>query len=495
VRARKSDSILTWISVILLITAIIILFYMLIGFSRSRTTYPSNMDIAGVPVGGFNRDQAAQRLLEAYNLPIELHYNDAVIHLDPAVINFQLNLESMLATADYVRIGGQFWNEFWDYLWATPNPEAVIPLDASYSEQLLRSYLTDDISARYDQPAIPAQPRVGSVSFIPGIPGSTIDLDRAVVQIERALFSPINRVVALSLETSSPPRPSFNNLEILLKQILDTANYDGTAGIYLMDLQTSQEIHFVYNNGTDYPTEPDLAFSASSIIKIPIMVSAYTRLGENPHPEALNLLEGMIVESGNDPADWLMEQFIDQTRGPLLVTEDIHLLGLENTYLAGYFRPGSPQLASYITPAQSRTDLYTEPDSYNQTTTSDIGMLLTDLYQCSEYGGGALLAVFPDSLTSQECKDMIELLTLNGLPILIRSGAPEGTRIAQKFGWVSDAVGAIKTIGDAAIVNSPSGDYVLVIYFYHPVQLVWEPMNGLFGDLSEAVYNYYTISQ
>ena len=90
---------------------------------------------------------------------------------------------------------------------------------------------------------------------------------------------------------------------------------------------------------------------------------------------------------------------------------------------------------------------------------------------------------------------MIDLLTQNGLPILIRSGAPEGTRIAQKFGWVADAVGAITTIGDAAIVNSPSGDYVLVIYFYHPVQLVWDPMSGLIGNLSAAVFNYYTISQ
>ena len=208
-RARRSGSILTWLSVILLITAIIILFYMLIGFSRSRATYPSNMEIAGVPIGGFNRDQAAQRLLEAYNLPVELHYNEAVIHLDPAVINFELNLESMLATADYVRIGGQFWNEFWNYLWASPNPAADIPLDASYSEQLLRSYLTDDIGARYDQPAIPAQPRVGSVSFIPGTPGSKIDLDRAVVQIENALFSPIESSRITSSANQHPTKAFF----------------------------------------------------------------------------------------------------------------------------------------------------------------------------------------------------------------------------------------------------------------------------------------------
>jgi hypothetical protein len=493
--SRRIGSAFAIISVILLITAIILLTYMLIAFSRSRATYPSNMEIAGVTVGGLSREQAGQRLLEAYNLPVELHYNEAVIHLDPAIINFELNLESMLATADFVRIGGQFWNEFWDFLWATPKEDVVVPLDASYSEQLLRNYLVDDIGSRYDQPAIPAQPQVGSVSFTPGTPGTTIDADSAIFQIENALYSPLNRVVSLTLQTSDPDRPSFANLEILLKQLLDNADYDGIAGVYLQDMQTSQNIHFIYSAGQDYPVDPDLAFSASSIIKIPIMISAYTRLGEDPNPEALNLLEGMIVDSGNDPADWLMEQFIDRNTGPLLVTDDIRALGIENSFLAGFFRVGSPLLATYTTPAQTRTDLFTEPDVYNQTTVSDIGMMLTDLYQCGEYNGGALMAVFPDKITPQECRDMIDLMTRNNLPILIRSGAPDGTRIAQKFGWVSDNVGALTTIGDAAIVYTPSGDYVLAIYFSHPVQLVWDPISALIGDLSEAIYNYYTISK
>lgn len=494
--SKRIGSAFAIISVVILITAIILLTYMLIAFSRSRSTYPLNMNIADVPVGGLSREQAGQRLLEAYNLPVELHYREAVIHLDPAVINFELNLESMLATADYVRIGGQFWTEFWDFLWATPKEEVEIPLDASYSEQLLRNYLVDDVGARYDKPAIPAQPQVGSVSFTPGTPGTTIDVDRAVSQIEIALFSPLNRVVPLTLRTSEPERPSFANLEILLKQLLDGANFDGIAGIYLQDMQTSQEVHFIYSKGQDYPVDPDLPFSASSIIKIPIMVSAYTRLGEDPHPEALNLLEGMIVESGNDPADWLIEQFIDQNRGPLLVTDDMRALGLENTFLAGHFRIGSPLLATYTSPAQTRTDLVTDPDPYNQTTVSDIGMLLTDLYHCGEFGGGTLIAVFPNKITQQECRNMIDLMTKNNLPILIRSGVPTSTRVAQKFGWVSKyPTGEILTIGDAAIVYTPSGDYVLVVYFDHPVQLVWDPNNALFMELSQAVYNYYTVTK
>ena len=121
-------------------------------------------------------------------------------------------------------------------------------------------------------------------------------------------------------------------------------------------------------------------------------------------------------------------------------------------------------------------------------------MLLTDLYECAEFDGGALLAVFPDQITQNECRLMIDTLTRNKTPFLIEAGIPDGTRLAHKHGWVSNiATGAITTIGDAGIVYTPSGDYVLVIYFSHPTQLVWDPMSKLMGDLSEAIYNYFNI--
>lgn len=493
-RIRRSGVFIRWISVISLLLSIIFLTIQLIMFSRSRITYPTNMDIGGVPIGGLTREQAASRLREVYSLPVELRYQDAVIQLNPSVIGFELELESMLALADFTRIGGPFWNEFWRFVWNEEKAATSIPLDATYSEPLLRNYLESEIALRYDQPAIAARPQVGSVVFQPGQPGTTIALDRAVLQIETALFSSSRRTVDLPLQENQPGRTAFENLEILLKQILDIAEFDGIAGVYLLDMQTSQEIHFIYSGQTDYPTEPDLPFTASSIIKIPIMVTAYSVIREPYPPEALNLLSGMIEESGNDPADWLMEQFIDLNSGPLVVTNLMRDLGLENTFLAGYFRVGSPLLTIYDSPGQARTDLDTDPDPYNQITVSDIGMLLADIYECAEFGGGALLAVLPEQITQSECIDMIETLTRNKTPFLIEAGVPDGTRVGHKHGWVSDVTtGAIRTIGDAGIIYTPSGDYVLAIYFSHPTQLVWDPMSKLMGDLSEAIYNYYNM--
>jgi beta-lactamase class A len=281
---------------------------------------------------------------------------------------------------------------------------------------------------------------------------------------------------------------------VQLKQIIDLAGYDGIAGVYLLDLQNSNELHFIYQQGEDLLLQPDVAFSASSTIKIPIMISTFRHIdNSNPPAEAINLLEGMIEESGNDPADWLMEQYIDPIRGPLLVTEDLRKLGIENTFIAGHFRLGSPLLVRYETPSNSRTDIDTYLDPYNQTTLSDLGMILSDLYQCEQFGGGTFVAVFPEEITQNECRQMVTMLTLNNTPFLIEAGAPEGTRIAHKHGWITDLTGAIRTIGDAGIVYTPSGDYVLVFFFYHPVQLVWDPVSGLIGELSKAIYNYYNL--
>jgi beta-lactamase class A len=85
------------------------------------------MTIAGVPVGGLSPAQASQRLLEVYTSPIEAQYNDAIIHIDPGNVGFQVDVETMLAAADLTRTGGSFWGGFWDYIWNRTPPEVKSP--------------------------------------------------------------------------------------------------------------------------------------------------------------------------------------------------------------------------------------------------------------------------------------------------------------------------------------------------------------------------------
>ena len=465
--------------------------FQLITFSRVRSYLPAGLIIAGVPVGGLDRQAAAERLLEVYSVPVEIHYQNQVILLNPAVVDYSLELESMLAVANLERTQKGFWLDFWDYLWGRTTFPTQIPLSAIYSEARLRAFL-EDIAVRYDQPAQAAMPVAGSTRFEAGQPGTSLDIDGSILLIEAALNSLTNRSVDLPLRRTDPPRPAFENLEILLKQTLEVAGFDGIAGIYLVDLQTQQELHFAVRDGEDISVQPDIAFTASSIIKVPIMVSSMRRMGDNPDSETTKLLKDMIELSGNEAADWLMDRVIDPQRGPLLVTEDMRALGLENTYMAGYFSFGSPLLAVIETPANQRQDVFTDPDPYSQTTPSDIGMLLEDIYQCSQTGGGALTAVFPGEIDQDDCLQMNTTLINNRLPMLLTAGLPEGTPIAHKHGWVT-VNGVINTIGDAGIIYSPGGNYILVVFLYHPVQLVWDSASVLVSDLSTAVYNYYNI--
>jgi beta-lactamase class A len=282
-------------------------------------------------------------------------------------------------------------------------------------------------------------------------------------------------------------------LEVLLRQTIDLSGFDGVIGLYVQDLQTGQTISFILNQGSQVSTPPDVAFTASSTIKIPIMISVFRRIGENPDAETLRYLEDMIAKSINPASDWLMENKLDRIYGPLVVTEDMVTLGLENTFLGGYFYDGAPLLEVIRTPANQRTDISTDPDPYNQTTPAEIGQLLQDIYQCAHLNGGSLIAAFPDEITQSECQSMINYLVQDRIALLIQAGVPDGTNVAHKHGWVTDIYGIIHDMSDAAIVFTPGGDYVMAVYMYHPFQIYFDPANQLVKDLSRAIFNYYNI--
>ena len=487
---RRRFSALGWLAVLFLIAAALFSTLQFVRFSRLRITYPGNMTIAEVPVGGLDRQGAADRLLQAYSLPVEMVYDDQIILFEPSICGFELDLESMLAAADLERTRQSFWVGFWDYLWGRQIKTLSIPLRATFSESRLSTYLEDEIATRYDKPPSAAVPQTGTVNFTPGTFGTELDLDTAILLIDGAMKSVSRRSVNLPRKQTSPPRPSLQNLETFLKQTIDLNNFDGLVGLYMQNMTTQEEVHFAYQNGIDISTNPDVTFTTASIVKIPIMTSIFRRIDENEDPETLNLLQKMIIESGNDPADWVMESVIDPDLGPLEVTADMQALGLENTFLAGEFGLGSPLLRVFKTPSNQRDDVNTDPDPYNQSTPSDIGMLLEDIYLCADTGQGTFKAVFEEDITQYECQVMIDYLAQNKMPSLLEAGVPDVTEVAHKHGWTSNN-GIMQSLGDAGIIFSPGGDYILVIFLYHPQQLIWNNTTYLVGQLSGTVYNFY----
>ncbi|MCJ7567628.1 MAG: class A beta-lactamase-related serine hydrolase [Anaerolineales bacterium] len=484
---RNDINLQRWVSIALLLTSVALFFYQLVAFSRQRSHLPLALTIAGIHVGGLVQPEALERLLQIYSYPIELYYDDTLILLNPANVGFRLDTDVMLAAAELERTGTPFWDGFWDFLWTRSGEPQSVPLKAEFSVTQLEEFLRD-IAARYDEPPILAQPRPGTPFFTSGTPGRVLDIARAEELIGAVLQSPTSRSVNLPVVSNVVPRPTLETLEILLKQNIEVDEFNGLAVIYVTDLRTGENFHFATLDGADINVEPDIAFSAASIIKISIMTALFRYEDEPLDPETERWLVEMITESGNDPSDWIMQQIETfNDAGPILVTETIQDLGLENTFIAGYYFLGAPRLNLYRTPANQRLDIDTHPDSYTQTTASDMSLLLGDIYACAE-GGGTLLAVFPDEITPQECSRMLVLLSENILGTLIKAGVPEGTRVAHKHGWRSSP---LDMIGDAGIVFSPGGDYVLTIFLWNETEMVWEPTSKLIANLSRATYNYF----
>ncbi|MGH2522267.1 MAG: serine hydrolase, partial [Anaerolineales bacterium] len=430
-----------------LLTAVGLFVVELATYGRTFNAMPAGLSLGGVPVGGLSEQAALEQLVTTYLTPVELRYLDNVILLDPAAVGFQVDTAIMLPEATRQRSGETFWNGFWDYVWLRPRQFRDVPLKATYSPEKLQTFLAD-LATRYDRPGSLPQANVGTLGFVPGEPGHTLDVETAFNLIDDKLFSPTERVVELPVTQQNVVRPSLETLADLIRQDVGLFQFTGIFSLYLADLQTGRELVLNLSNGAD--VRGPIAFSGMSTIKIPIMTAFFAQ-NEGALTEDENLiLKRSIDESANTATDQVM-QIIgrgDGFEGTRRVTADMQRLGLENTYISGLLDVAGAVLAPIGTPANSRTDLNILPDPYNQTTAEDMGALMVMIYQCSQ-GGGALMAAFPGQFVPGECQAMIELLTNNEVgPIFITGGsAPDGV-VAHKHGW--DRL-PLTNVADAAI--------------------------------------------
>lgn len=449
-------------------------------YKQSADLLPAGTSWGGVETGGLTRTAAAERVQAAYNRPIELRYQDAVIHARPAELGLRIDINPN-------RIGSG--SSFWDFLWNRRAAPEDVPVDVSVDLKALRTYLIEQVAVRYDRVPIAPLPLTNDTRFELGQPGTELDLEVSMDRVASGIRSLQTRQIDLAVIETLPAAPDLKNLEIFLKQKIDLTGFDGIAEISLLDLRGDRGLHFAYRAGQDL--EKDIAFSAASTVKIPIMISVLRRLSEPIPAEIDGLAVRMMALSENPPADQLMEQVIGGELAPLSVTEDMRRLGLQNTFLAGYFYLGAPLLQVYDTPANQRQDIFTSPDIYNQTTAGDMTILLRSIYQCAAEGQGPLLEVFPEEITPSECAYLLGVMAQNKIGVLFEAGVPEGTRVAHKHGWTEESDGYLHSISDVGIIYGRETDYLLIVFLYDDNQLLFDPANKLIAQLSQVVYNYF----
>ncbi len=486
-RARRTP-IVPLFSTLLLFLALGLLMLELIRFSQQAERFAADVRVAGIEVGGLTTADAASRIEQAYAAPITLWYENSPIVLDPAAVGFRTNREAMLASARSGGISGaSFWSRFFNYLTGTQADEIVnIALAADYQETVLRNFIRE-IAERYDSPPGAAGYDVQTLTFRPGSPGYILDVESAIERVSAALFDPTDRQIVLPVSSTDGSTIGIETLRELIIAYLNNEGfiYDGqttVASVFILDLQTGEEINIL----------SDVAMSAASTVKLPILIDYFRNLTFAPTDDEAFLMAQSLLCSNNSSSNLIMEIIgrNDIFRGIGQVTQTTQYIGARNTYItAPLFLGGDQVLGSIPAPTTTpNTNFNTGADPFNQTTTEDLGTMFTMLYDCANYGSG-LAAAFPEGeITQNECRQMIELMSANDLERLLQGGLPPDARIAHKNGWLEDVH------GDAGIVFPPNGrDYVIAVY-------VWENTNffnyleawPLIEGISRATWNYFS---
>ncbi len=459
---------------VILIVVMLVFFYKLNDYRACRHQIPQGVSLAGIPLGGKWEAEAMELLGEAVAKPVKLNYLDQSLLLHPQDVGFQFQAEEMLEEVNRLKAKTSFWPGFADYLTSDEPQPVDIPLQASFDEEQLKHFL-ESIAEEYDHPLQEPYANADTLTFVPGQPEQRLDIEASLPLVVNALTSAVAREVDLVVNVGPSPRqPGLWMMGQMIEGIL--ADFPGFYSIYIKDLATGEE----------FSDDADVAYAGMSILKIAIMMEAYRHLDGPPDLDTTKILTETMTLSGNFTANLLLRDTIgdgDAYQGVRRLNQTMKLIGLVNTFMATpYDEDVLPQHIS--TPANQRTDVSTNPDPFMQTTPQDMGRLLEMIYQCAN-GGGTLIAAYPDELTPDECQAMLDMMSQNHIGALIEAGLPEGTRVAHKHGWVGD------THGDAGIVFTPGGDYVLCIYLYHQGWLEWEVSSPLMARISEATYKYF----
>jgi len=250
--------------------------------------------------------------------------------------------------------------------------------------------------------------------------------------------------------------------------------------LFLMNVETGEAIS--YGDG--------IAFSGMSVNKIAILVDFFRRqTGPIADADAFTLAEAMIC-SENISTNEILTLIGDGNpyTGAERVSDFLQELGLRRTFI--YTPYANDPFITPQAPLTRTTDAdqtSAQPDPYNQMTIGEMGTLLNSMVQCAVNERGPLLETpaLSGAFTPAECRQMLDLMTYNRIGRLIEVGVPADVPVAHKHGWIDD------THGDAAVVFSPGGTYIIAMVLHNPIWLEFSESAPLIEEASRLVYNYF----
>lgn len=449
------------------------------AYLQVRHHFPVGTTIAGVNVAGLSQEEAFNLLVDSFSRPVYVQYREEVVEINPLDVGFEMNVEAMVKEALSQQTTQPEWERFTGFLLQQPiDTPITVSLKASHDPAAVQE-MVEMVADLLDKPAVAPQLLSDTGVVQKGSAGYVMEVESTVTAVTQALYNPTQRTIAAVVLDQPAPELTFDYLK---EHILNQLEYfDGVGTIYVLNLQTGEEISI---NG-------DAAISGLSVVKVAIMIEMFRAVNGPLDFDQVKLLDETAIYSGNYSANLLLDIVAGQDNAYLgvdVLTESMHRLGLVNTFIVTpYEEKPRPGKTTYITPANSRTDINLDPDPAMQTTAEEMGSLLAMIYYCSK-GGGTLLAVYPEEITPDECQLLLDRMVLNTEGNLIRFGVPEDVPVAHKHGW------AYNTHGDVGIVFSPGGDYVIAQYVHQDSDWLNAGVSfPLLREISRSVYNFFNV--
>jgi hypothetical protein len=458
--------------------------------------------LAGIEMSRYKDVEEIELQIRArYQDPIAVYFGDQRIVLRPEDVEFEVDVEAMLAHASRYLEGDDFVEIAVRHLLGFPQRRRDVPTYFTYNEKELTRWLILTAERQNRQPqaprALPPQwgwtenggnemlPAgfVGSVQtdwqWTLGSPGQTLLVAESVQPVLDGLADPEERVAHLALAEVEAPPLSMDDLSRALDNY--TADFPGFAAVYVQDLATGEEA----------TVDVDVAFSGMSTMKIAFATQAFRQI-EGPLGRSVGQwMDYALGESSNLAANQLLIWIGDGDiyAGGRRVTEMMRRLGFKNSFVQTGYEDKS-NIAPIPTAANQRTDWNTNPDAHLQSTPEDMGRLLSEIYRCSQ-GAGKLLETFGNELSADECLLILFYMSHDEFTEMVWGGLPRPAEswIVHKHGFVNEAH------SDVALVWGPNGPYVITIYLWRRGWMNWDISNPTMQGISRITWNFFALKQ
>jgi hypothetical protein len=490
---------------VLILVAVLAVFPVYTRFKVWAAPVPPGVHLGGLDLSNLkDPGEFRQHLDGVYRAPITVRYNDKRLPLRPEDIDFHVDVEQMMGEASQYLEGPAFLDIAVRHAVGIPQQHRDIPIRYQLDAGKLRAWL-QTVAAEHDsgpQPVrlLPPTRRwtetgapadglppgyVGSYTrdwtWTAGRPGYTLDVDESIPAIIAAFTRNDDRIADLALNETPAPPATLDDLARELDSY--TSSFPGFAAIYVHDLVTDQE----------GAVDADVSFSGMSTLKIGLMAAVMQKLPRGVHSgDEQSRLVGQWIdyalgESNNYAANQLLS-FLgdgDTSAGARRYTEFMRSLGFENTYMqSGY--DTQVQLPQIPTPGNQRTDWDTNPDSNLQTTPTEMGRMLSAIYECS-LDKGILVERYPGEITPEECSSILYYLSHDEFQEMLWAGLPNVAEawILHKHGF------AFESHSDVALIWGPSGPYVLSVFLYRSGWMDWATSNSTLKAISRITWSFF----